>query len=303
MEATGYAQWFERLLAELGHELWIGDPCEIRARAVRRQKTDVRDAEHLLELLASNRFPRIWVPSPAERDTRQLLLHRNQWVQTRTAVQNQLHALAMNQGLRRKSRLWSQRGRQELAALELGPWAATRRADLLRLLEQLDPRIAQQDRAVLEQVEQRPDAVHLLAQPGVGPITALAFVLTIGPVGRFRNSRTLVSYLGLNPREDSSGEKRRLGAISKQGNRLLRWLLVEAGQSAARVDPPLRRLYLRLKFRRGAGVAKVAVARKLAVKLYWRLREWSEQQHPATLPARLPGSPCTPMTAMSPSTF
>lgn len=302
MEATGYAQWFERLLAELGHQLWVGDPAEIRARAVRRQKTDVRDAEHLLELLLSDRFPRIWVPSPSERDTRQLLLHRNQWVQTLTAVKNQLHALAMNQGLRKKSRLWSQAGRQELAALPLGPWAAARRADLLRLLEQLDPRIAELDRAVREQAEQRPSVRHLMQQPGVGPITALAFVLTIGPIQRFPHSRALVSYLGLNPREDSSGEKRRLGAISKQGNPLLRWLLVEAGHSAARVDPQLRRLYLRLKFRRGAGVAKVAVARKLAVKLYWRLREWSEK-HPPALPAPMQGSPCTPMTAMSPSIF
>jgi transposase len=79
IEATGYTQWFERLMAELGHELWVGDPAEIRARAVRRQKTDTRDAEHLLDLLVSHHFPRVWVPTPEERDFRQLLKHRDRF--------------------------------------------------------------------------------------------------------------------------------------------------------------------------------------------------------------------------------
>lgn len=111
-----------------------------------------------------------------------------------------------------------------------------------------------------------------MQQPGVGPVTALAFVLTLGPVERFRRSKQVVSYLGLSPREYSSGGRQRLGAISKQGNTLLRWLLVEAAQTAARFDPELHRDYVRLKHRRGFRIAKVAVARKLAVRLYWRLR-------------------------------
>ena len=103
-------------------------------------------------------------------------------------------------------------------------------------------------------------------------MAALAFVLTVGPVERFPNSRKLVSYLGLNPREHSSGGHQRLGPISKQGNTMLRWLLVEAAQTAARFDPELRRPYQRLKYRRASGVAKVAIARRLAVRLYWMLR-------------------------------
>jgi transposase len=113
---------------------------------------------------------------------------------------------------------------------------------------------------------------RLRTHPGVGPVVALAMVLTLGPVERFRNSRKVVSYLGLNPREHSSGGRQRLGAISKQGNTMMRWLLVEAAQTAARFDPELRRAYQRLKFRRVSGVAKVAVARRLAVRLYWMLR-------------------------------
>src|SRR3990170_785849 len=151
IEATGPMHWFERLLSELGHELWIGDSAKIRASEVRKQKTDERDAALLLDLLLANRFPRIWVPSPAERDLRQLLWHRHKLVRMRTMVGNQLHALAMGQGVCRKAKLFTKKGRAELTGLGLGPWASRRREELLRLLDQLDPSIAELDRAVLEE--------------------------------------------------------------------------------------------------------------------------------------------------------
>ena len=272
IEATFPALWFERLLTQCGHELWVGDAARVRASEVRQQKTDTRDAEHLLDLLRAGRFPRIWVPSLEERDLRQLLVHRLKLVRTRTAVKNQLHALAISQGVCRKRRLWSGRGRAELESLALLPWASRRRQELLELLEQLEGPIAELDRAVEEEAQKREEAVRLMTHPGVGAVVSLAFVLTVGPVERFLNSRRLVSYLGLNPREHSSGGHQRLGAISKQGNTLLRWLLVEGAQTAARLDPELRRTYYRLKFRRASGVAKVAIARRLAVRLYWMLR-------------------------------
>jgi transposase len=299
IEATGCTQWFERLLAELGHELWVGHPGEMRARAVRRQKTDTRDAEHILDLMLRNLFPRLWVPSVEERDVRQMLRHRDKLVQMRTSVKNQLHYLAMSQGVCRKRQLWSGRGRQELEGLTLGPWASRRRQELLELLDRLEPRIEALDRAVQEEAERRPEARRLMQQKGVGPVTALAFVLTLGPVERFANSRKVVSYLGLNPSEDSTGGRQRLGHISKQGNLMLRWLLVEAGQSASQHDPELRRRYQRLKFRRGANVAKVAMARRLAVLLYWKLR----QAQKAPLPVRTPGSPARTLVDASPSTL
>src|SRR5712664_687356 len=272
MEAPGYAQWFGRMLAEFGHELWIGHASEIRAGVVRKQKTDARDAQHLLRLLLEKRFPRIWIPSPAERDARQLLRHRYKLVCFRVSVKNQLHGLAMSQGVCRKKKLFTAQGREELEKLSLGPWGSCRRQELLGMLAQLNPVIDELDRAVRQEAESRADAARLMIHPGVGPVTALAFVLTLGPVARFRRSKQVVSYLGLNPKERSSGDKQHTYAISKQGNTMMRWLLVEAAQTAARYDPELLRLYQRLKFRRGASVAKVAVARKLAVKLYWMLR-------------------------------
>jgi transposase len=298
IEATINARWFERILDRYHHELWIGDAAEIRAAMVRKQKTDSRDALHILDLLLTNRFPRIWVPSPAQRDLRQLLRHRHKLVGYRTSVMNQLHGLAMSQRLCRKRKLWSQVGRKELEALALDPWASRRRQELLQLLDQLNPWIADLDREVEKEAKRWPEALDLMKQPGVGPVTALCFVLTMGPIGRFQRSKQVVSYLGLNPSEESSGGKQRLGSISKQGNSLMRYLLVQAAQTASQSDPELRRFYQRLKFRRGhSAVAKVALARKLAVRLYWKLRE-AAQPLP---PARMQGSSRNPMVDASSS--
>jgi len=272
IEATFPAYWFERLLEELGHELWVGDAARIRASEVRYQKTDRRDAEDILDLLRTGRFPRIWVPTLEERDLRQLLIHRMKQVRARTQVKNQLHALAISQGLCRKGRLWSVKGRKELESLALLPWAARRRKELLEGLDRLDEQIRELDRAVEEAGRERPEVALLRTHPGVGMVVALAFVLTVGPIVRFANRRKLVSYLGLNPREDSSAGRQRLGAISKQGNPLMRWLLVEAAQTAGRFDPQLRRIYQRLKNHHHSGVAKVAIARRLTVRLFWMLR-------------------------------
>jgi transposase len=205
IEASGQSQWFERMLAELGHELWIGDAAKIRASTERKQKTDRRDAELLLKLLVENRFPRIWVPTAEERDARQLLLHRSKLVQMRTKVKNQLQALALNQGVQRKWKLWSAAGRVQLESLPLLPWASRRRAELLRLLDELGASIRELDQAVGEQAYARAEARRLMTHPGVGAVTALAFVLTIGPALRFRRGKQIASYLGLIPTEYSSG--------------------------------------------------------------------------------------------------
>ncbi len=118
MEATGHSRWFERLLAELNSELWVGDPAQIRAKRVRKQKNDRRDAEHLLKLMLENNFPRIWVPTPENRDVRQLVLHRHRMVGMPTRVMNQLQAIAMNEGVWRKRGLWTEKGRAQLESSE-----------------------------------------------------------------------------------------------------------------------------------------------------------------------------------------
>jgi transposase len=148
MEASGHARWFERLLAELQMELWIGDAAEIRTKRVRKQKTDRQDAQLLLTLLVEDRFPRIWVPSGENRDLRQLLWHRHRLVQMRTRIMNQLHVVALNEGVRRKKALWRPAGRAQLEALVLARWASRRRQDLLEVLDQLTPKIQELTRAL-----------------------------------------------------------------------------------------------------------------------------------------------------------
>ena len=279
MEACGHYPWFERLLAELGYELWLGDAAEIRARVVRKQKTDRRDAEHVLELLRTGRFPRIWVPSLEVRDVRQLLVHRHKQVQARTRTKNQLQAMALSHGVQKEYKLWTKAGRIELEQVPLLPYAAERRQKLLATLDQLEVEISELDRRIAEEARQRPEVVLLMTHPGVGPVTGLAMVLTLGPAERFESAKQVGSYFGLIPSEDSSGGKQRLGKISKQGSSFLRFLLVEAGQTAARYDPQLKRFYKRLATRKNRGVAKVAVARKLATRMYLMLREgWTYAQ-------------------------
>ena len=286
MEACGNTLWMERLLTELGHELRMGDASKIRAMEARKQKTDRRDAELLLRLLLEERFPQVWVPSPQQRDSRQLLLHRQKLVSARRQFKNQLQHLALNQGLQQKQKLWTKSGRELLEELPLTGWTAQRRADDLELLDQLERRIAELDVSVQQEAASDPIAVLLQTHPGVGPVTSLAFVLTLGRIDRFASSKKVVSYLGLNPAEHSSGGQQKLGSISKQGNPMVRSLLVEAGQSAARLVPELKRAYQRLKHRKHSGVAKVMIARKLAVRLYWIWR--TQQPYTAT---RMQGSP------------
>jgi transposase len=279
MEASGHARWFERLLAELNFELWIGDAAEIRTRRVRKQKTDRQDAQLILKLMLKDDFPQIWVASWENRDLRQLLWHRHRMVQARPRMMNQLQAVALNEGLRCKKRLWREAGRQQLEGFRLAPWASRRRQDLLALLDRLNPTIAELTQAIEREVEQCPEARRLQTHPGVGPLTALAFVLIIGQADRFRCGKQIASYVGLVPLEDSSGSRRRLGPITKPGNSLVRFLLVEAAQVTVRSDPAWRSKYHHLMMRRGRKIAKVAMARRLAVRMYWMMRQgWDYEQ-------------------------
>jgi transposase len=224
-------------------------------------------------------FPQIWVPSWENRDLRQLLWHRHRMVQARTRMMNQLQAVALNEGLRCKKKLWRDAGREQLEAFKLAPWASQRRGDLLELLDRLNPTIAKLTQAIDREVEKCPAARRLQTHPGVGSLTALAFVLIIGKADRFECGQQIASYLGLVPLEKSSGNRRRLGHITKQGNALLRFLLVEAAQVTVRSIPVWRNKYFHLAMRRGRKIAKVAMARKLAVRLYWMMRQgWDYEQ-------------------------
>jgi transposase len=197
----------------------------------------------------------------------------------RTRIMNQLQALAMNEGQRRKKKLWSEAGRAQLEKLLLAPWASRRRKDLLELLDRMNPTIEGLTATIEQEARKRAEVLRLMTHPGVGPITALAFVLIIGTPERFKCGKQIGSYVGLIPCEDSSAGHQRLGHITKQGSSLLRFLLGEAAQAAARWDADWRRRYMHLALRRQRNIAKVAMARRLAVRMYWMWRnswEYSE---------------------------
>ena len=215
IETTGYTRWFAEMLSELGHELVVGEAGKIRAKRPRKQKHDRGDAQHLLGLLVRGDFPKVWLPPPEERDVRVLVEHRHQLVELRTRAKNGLQAMALSYGLRRRGRLWSQAGQEELQKLPLREGMGRRREDLLRLLGQLNQWVKELDQRIDQEVARREDAQRLMTHPGVGPQTALATVLVLGPVERFPDSRHLTSYLGLIPQEDSSAGRQRFGHLTK----------------------------------------------------------------------------------------
>jgi len=272
-EASGYSAWFEQMLGELRQPFWLGNPAEIRRKAPRRQKNDRRDADLILELMLKDDFPRLHTFSEESRLVLRQLRYRHKLVKVRTIAKNSLQAIAINAGLPLKGKLLSQNGLNRLRALPLSPVLAVQRAEWLQLVELMSERMATVE-AALAEIAANDKWVRLLrTHPGIGLLTALALRYTLMPVSRFNTSRKVTAYVGLDCMEDQSAERRRLGSISKAGSRLLRFLLNEAGHTACRKDPELKRFYHRLLQRRDRRKAKVAVARKLLVRSFIMLRD------------------------------
>ena len=250
IEATGSMHWILNLMDELGIECRVGHPATIRAAAPRRQKNDRLDADLILKLVAENRFPAIWLPTKELLDLRALVRHRHQWVRMRTRIQNALQAIALANGLRRGPSLWSYDGQAKIAFLPLLPH---RRSALQAMYQKMDEEIEKLTQQVAEQAGQRSGARRLMTHPGVGPVTALATDVFLGDPKRFADGKALASYVGLIPREYSSGGRQRLGGVTKQGSPLLRFLWGEAGAHAVRRNPELKRFYRRKLVQKGLG--------------------------------------------------
>jgi transposase len=273
IESTGYALWFHALLRQLGHTLLVGDAGKIRAMVVRKTKTDRRDARHLRDLLQHDRLPAIWVPDPETRDVRALLAHRTRLVRFRTSVKNGLNAIALNNRLVGGSKRLTRRRLVQLHNLSLPPHTAHSRHESVELLKWFDEHIEQLDGRIAEAARTNAAACRLLTHPRVGPVTALTTVVVLGPVSRFPGRKEVTSYVGLASALHASADKHHLGQITKEGSPLLHVVVVQAALIAARYDEDLRRLYLTLSRRRGHAKAKIAVARKLLVRLFIMMRD------------------------------
>lgn len=273
LEASGYSPWFEQLLEELGHEVWLGDATEIRRRARRRQKNDRRDAELILDLLIHNEFPRIHRPTPTSREILRMLRYRHKLVKIRTIIKNSLQALSIQSGLSLRAKLFTQAGLEQLRTTTMSPVMQYQRDQWLQSIAPLNQRIVEAINWLEQQAAGDERIERLRTHPGIGLLTGLGLVHTLDPISRFSNQRKVGAYVGFDPKERSSGEKKRYLRISKAGSRVLRFLLVEAAQTACKGDPELKRFYYRLLHRHGKPKAKVAVARKLLIRSYILLRD------------------------------
>jgi len=273
LEASGYSPWFERLLEELGYEVWLGHATEIRRRARWRQKNDRRDAELILDLMLHNEFPRLHRPALQSREVMRMLRYRHKLIKIRTMSKNSLQALALQAGVAKRSGLFTRAGKQELDAALMSPAMQWQREHWLQLLQPLDQQVLEAMAWLKAQSKDDVCIARLRTHPGIGLLSALCLVHTLQPVTRFRNTRKVAAYAGFDPVERSSAEHKRFLGISKAGSRLLRHLMVEAANIAVRKDEELKRFYQRVAARRGRPKAKVAVARKLLIRAYIMLRD------------------------------
>ena len=273
IEASARARWFENMLFETSHKLFVGNPVLIRKRATSRHKNDRRDAELILRLLLSDEFPAIWRRPPESDQILEILRLRQSLVRQRTGSYNRLQAVAHDVGLP-KGRIRTKRFQTLLREASMDEAASMRREHLFSLVEKLDEQIGELNRWLEKKADSDKQVQLLLSQKGVGKLTALAVVHTLGDVSRFsRLSKQIVSFAGLDPVEDSSAGRVRFGSISKAGSRLLRYQLGLSAQIACRSDAKLKSFYKRLAKKKPKPVAKVATARKLLVKLAIMLRD------------------------------
>lgn len=272
-ESSGYAAWFEELLEELGHEIWIGDAKAIRTFAKRRQKNDQRDADLILDLMVHDDFPRIHRYSPESRTVLQQLRYRQRLVKMQTMIINSLVFMAASRGVILRRQFKSRRSIERFQRLALPAELAAQRADQCQRLLELKASIDKLERELRLKAEADPRVQRLRTHYGIGLMTGLCLVHTLERVERFPNSRKVVGYVGFDPVENSSSDRRRIGSISKEGSRLLRFFLIEAGQIAVRRDAELAQVYRRILVRGGHAKAKVAVGRRLLVRAFIMLRD------------------------------
>ena len=272
-ESSGYAAWFEELLEELGCEIWIGHATYIRQFAKRRQKNDRRDAELILELLHTGDFPRIHRYSRRTREMLQQLRYRQRLVKMRTMTMNMLLFMANSRGFSLRTQIRSKPGQAKLQKLSLPQPLDTQRNELLSLLQTLDEKISTIESWLQQQTKDDVAVQRLQTHPGIGLLTSICVRYTLEEVGRFSNSRKVTAFAGFDPMEKQSDQRKRMGSISKQGSRWLRFYLIEAGQKACRKDAELARIYQRLSLRKGHAKAKVAIGRRLLVRAFIMLRD------------------------------
>jgi transposase len=279
IEASTESEWVARCLEGLGHEVIVADPnyAPMYGRLQRRVKTDRRDARALAEACRSGTYRTAHRTSDEKRSFRAQLAVREALVRTRSRYISLIRALLRREGMRVKTGS-ANRFLERLAEIEI-PTRLRRELQPLRaLMKPLETQIDRADRRMAKLAANDVQVRILCTAPSVGPVTATSFVATVDRTDRFQGAHQVEAYVGLVPREKSSGEKQHKGRITKCGNKRTRWLLVEAAwnllvQSKSAESAPLRAWAQRIAARRGRRIAVIALARRLTGILYAMMRD------------------------------
>ena len=279
LEATGNALAIARLIEPHVARVVVANAAVTKMIGAARAKTDQLDARTLARLLGTGFFPEVWLGDEATRLARRRMSRRAQLVRERTGLKNQIHAVLHRNLVERPpaSDLFGVKGLRWLDGVELPDDERETVSSCLRQLGFLGEELERLDSDIATAALEDHSIRLLLTVPGVNLTTASAFMAAVGDIGRFDTPSQLVSYLGLDPKVHQSGNNAaRHGSISKQGCAGARWALVESAWVVARSPGPLHAFAERIRAKRGANVAAVAVARKLVV-LFWHMLTKNEE--------------------------
>lgn len=273
LEAMGSWWWMVELAQKSGHEVFLSHPKQTKAIASARLKSDKVDALMLAKLLKADFLPTVWIPPENQRHIRELLTHRARLVRQRTAVINELRAVYAKRNIDPQAKL--QRARPSVSGAEdLSGYGPRIIGEDVELLGFINRQIGGLDKELTKIALEDPSAKRLMTIPGVGALSAVAVSCWIGEIGRFSNAKKLASYFGLAPRVRQSADTERHGHITKEGNRMVRWLVIQAALVHTRSGKgPSRKHYLGVLRRRGKQIARVAVANKLLGAIFHMMKE------------------------------
>ncbi len=289
IEACGYDPWLCDLAQSCGIDVHLAHPLKTKAIAEAKIKTDKIDAKILAQLLQANLLPEAYLADKDLREQRYLFRYRLYLVRAQTSVKNRIHALLDRQGLRmtqKTSDLFGNKGIEWLKSLTLSKYYQNALDGYLSYLAFLKQNITAAERLIRNNLKDDPKSKYLMSIPGIGVISAYALLTEIGPIQRFSSADKLCSYAGLVPSVHQSGKQRYHGRITKQGNKFIRWIMIEAAHRVIRSDMGLKQFYKKIKFKKGPNVATVAVARKLLTYVYQVLSKNEEYKFQRVAPSK-----------------
>ena len=288
IEACGFDAWLCDLVESYDIHIHLAHPLKTKAIAEARIKTDSLDAKTLAQLLHADLLAEAYY-APAElREKRYLFRYRQCLVRYQTSIKLRIHDLIDRQGIRSPelTDLFGSQGRLWLESLSLAPIYQKSLTGYLSLIDHLKELILTSERHISSILKEDPLASLLQSIPGIGKISAYALLYEIGPIDRFPTPEKLCSYAGLGPSVHQSGQRYYHGSITKQGNKFIRWILVEAAHRIIRKDPVLKSFYNRIRIKKGSQKAIVAVARKLLTYVFQILTKKEPYRYQPILPKK-----------------